>query len=186
MLMTALLLWPLPKPPEVGLSGIFLIRGVALVDVEAGLLRRRKDVLIRNGQIAQIGEAGSIEGQEPLVAIDGTDKFLLPGLWDMHTHSTKISSQYPHPLFIANGVTAVRDLWGCMHESDPFFACSEDRQSWNRSLVDHSGLTPRYIGQSSYQINGGNEVPEGFPDFFRARTAEEARELVNYYAEGAI
>lgn len=186
MLMAALLLWPLPKPPEIGVSGNFLIQEVAIVDVEAGLLRRHQDVLIRDGQIARIGEAGSIDGQESLIAIDGTEKFLVPGLWDMHTHSTKLSSQYQHPLFIANGVTGVRDLWGCMYEPDPFFACAEDRQSWNRSLADHTGLTPRYMGQSSYQINGGNEVPEGFPDFFKARSAEEARELVNHYAQSGV
>ena len=186
IVLAALLVWPLPKPPEIGVSGNILIRQVAIVDVEAGLLRLRQDVLIRDGQITRIGEAGSIEGQESLIAIDGKEKFLIPGLWDMHTHSTKLSSQYQHPLFIANGVTAVRDLWGCMYEPDPFFACIEDRQSWNRSLANRTGLTPRYMGQSSYQINGGNEVPAGFPDFFKARTAEEARELVNHYAESGV
>ena len=38
------------------------------------------------------------------------------------------------------------------------------------------------MGQSGYQINGGNEVPDGFPEFFKARTPAEARQLVDYYA----
>ena len=183
LLLVALMLWPLSKPPEVGVSGDMLIRGVAIVDVEGALLVPEQDVLILDGKIARVDDAGSIQGRESLIAIDGSGKFLIPGLWDMHTHTTKLASQYQHPLFIANGVTAVRDLWGCMNEPDPFFACLEDRQSWNDSLADHTGLTPRYMGQSSYQINGGSEVPEGSPGFFRARTAEEARDLVDYYAD---
>lgn len=183
VLLTALLLWPLPQPPAVGVAGDFLIRGVAVVDVEAGRLTGRQDVLIVDGRIAAMGDAGSMAMPESVIAVDGAGKFLMPGLWDMHTHSTRLSSQYQHPLFIANGVTAVRDLWGCMSEPDPFFACIDDRQSWNRALAERAGLSPRYFGQSSYQINGGDEVPDGFPPFFRARNAQEARELVAYYAE---
>jgi hypothetical protein len=183
LLLAALSVWPLPKTPQEGASGDFLIRRVAVVDVEAGLLRNEQDVLILDGRIVSVGTTGSIEMPESLIVIDGTGKFLMPGLWDMHTHSTKLSSQYQHPLFIANGVTGVRELWGCMSEPDPFFACIEDRQYWNSALADHRLLTPRYIGQSSYQINGGDEVPDGYPDFFRARNAEEARQLVNYYAQ---
>ena len=183
LLIAALLAWPLPEMPQEGRSGDFLIRNVAVVDVEKGVLHGNQDVVVRGGIIVSVGSTESSQAQESLIVIDGTDQYLMPGLWDMHTHSTKLSSQYQHPLFIANGVTGVRDLWGCMSEADSFFACIEDRQHWNNALVDHSGLSPRYVGQSSYQINGGNEVPEGFPEFFKARNATEARQLVNYYAD---
>ncbi|MFT7564853.1 MAG: hypothetical protein ACI8ZT_002516, partial [Bacteroidia bacterium] len=183
LLLAALIAWPLPDMPQEGLSGDILIRNVAIVDVENGLVTSNQNVVIRGGKIASIGSDEPSQIEEPLIVIDGTSQYLMPGLWDMHTHSTKLSSQYQHPLFIANGITGVRDLWGCMSEPDSFFACIEDRQNWNNALVNHSGLSPRYIGQSSYQINGGNEVPEGYPEFFKARNAEEARQLVNYYAD---
>jgi len=41
--------------------------------------------------------------------VDATGKFLIPGLWDMHVHPTE--KEYL-PLFIANGVTGVRVMWG--------------------------------------------------------------------------
>jgi len=41
--------------------------------------------------------------------IDATDKFLIPGLWDMHAHRGDIRQL---PLFIANGITGVRIMWG--------------------------------------------------------------------------
>lgn len=171
---------------ELSVAGEFLIRNVAIVDVEAGVLRDRQNVFIRRGLIEAVSSTEASRTNASRIAVDGTGLYLMPGLWDMHTHSTKLSSQYQHPLFIANGVTGVREMWGCMSEPDSFFACIDDRQRWNRRLVDHSGLSPRYIGQSSYQINGGSEVPEGFPAFFRARNAQEARQLVNYYADVGV
>lgn len=101
----------------------------------------------------------------------------------MHTHSLKISSQYHHPLFIANGVTGVREMWGCMSEPDSFLACIDDLDRWNRALRDKSGLSPRYVLLSSFQINDGDDVPERMPEFFRARDAQDARELVAFYVE---
>ncbi len=74
-------------------------------------------------------------------------------------------------------------MWGCMSEPDSFFACIDDRVRWNDALDDGRGLSPRYVLQSSYQINGGNEVPAGYPEFFKARNPDEARELANYYAD---
>ena len=182
LVFSALLLWPLPEIPRQGVSGDFLIRNVNVVDVEAGALLRAQDVLVEHGQIVSVQASGSPPRQS-LQVIDGTDRYLMPGLWDMHTHSTKLASQYQHPLFIANGVTGVRDMWGCMSEPDSFFACIVDRLRWNGALDDRTGLSPRYVGQSSYQINGGNEVPAGYPDFLRARTPGEARKLANFYAE---
>ncbi len=49
--------------------------------------------------------------------IDGSGHFLIPGLWDMHVH-TAFGDSFPGgrdiilPLFIANGVTGVRDMGG--------------------------------------------------------------------------
>jgi imidazolonepropionase-like amidohydrolase len=41
--------------------------------------------------------------------ISGTGKFLIPGLWDAHVHLTKAGA-VSLPLFVANGVTGVRDM----------------------------------------------------------------------------
>ena len=182
-LIAVLVAWPLPEMPRDGISGDFVVRNVAIVDVEDGTLRAGQDVVIRGGKITAIGPSGSAAPEPELQAVDGSGQYLLPGLWDMHTHSTKLSSQYQHPLQIANGVTGVRDLWGCMSEPDSFFGCIDDRQRWNETLADGSGLSPRYFGQSSFQINGGSEVPAGFPEFFKARTADEAVQLARYYAD---
>lgn len=183
LLAAGLLVWPLPETPRTGVEGHFLIRNVAVVDVETGTIWRGRDVVLRDGRIASVGPAEPPRPNDSLITIDGTGKYLMPGLWDMHTHSLRLSPQYMHPLFIANGVTGVRDMSGCMSEPDSFFACIDDRNGWNEATRDRSGLSPRYVLQSSFQINGGNEVPDGYPEFFKARNAEEVRRLVAFYRQ---
>ncbi len=178
----AMLVSPLPELPKQGISGDFLIQNVTVVDVENGQLRPQQNIVVKNGKISSVSSTAVKVIDDTLISVDATGKYLIPGLWDMHTHSTKLSSQYQHPLFIANGVTGVREMWGCMSEPDSFFACIEDRRRWNDELLDHKGLSPRYIGQGSFQINDGNEVPEGFPDYFKAKNTDEIQSLVAYYA----
>ncbi len=43
------------------------------------------------------------------MVVDGTGKYLMPGLVDMHVH---IESENDMLLFVANGVTSVRNMWG--------------------------------------------------------------------------
>lgn len=145
-------MWPLPEMPREGVEGDFLIRNVAVIDVETGTVLQRRDVVLRDRRIASIGPTQPQRSNGSLIAIDGRGKYLMPGLWDMHTHSLKISPQYMHPLFIATGVAGVRDMSGRMSEPDSFFGCIEDRRRWNEALEDRSGLSPRYVLQSSFHI----------------------------------
>ncbi|MFC0679342.1 amidohydrolase family protein [Lysobacter korlensis] len=184
VLVTAgLLMWPLPDTPRVGTAGDFLVRNVAVVDVEHGTVRDRQDVVLRDGRIAAVGPSAPTPTNDSLTIIDGTGKYLMPGLWDMHTHAVKISPQYTHPLFVANGVTGVRDMSGCMSQPDSLLACIDDRNAWNRALERGESLSPRYVLQSSFKINGGGEVPDGYPAFFKARNPAEVRQLVAFYRQ---
>src|SRR5262245_22955239 len=57
---------------------------VTIVDVTEGKLLSGMTVVIENGRISQVGAKAS--AQTPEYRIDGTGKFLIPGLWDMHVH----------------------------------------------------------------------------------------------------
>ncbi len=71
-----------------------------------------QDVFISNGSIESISATGvaTTNGYEE---IDGTGKYLIPGLADMHTHPV-VSADLPSDLFLflANGVTTLRVMWG--------------------------------------------------------------------------
>src|SRR5699024_10251811 len=45
-----------------------------------------QDVLLADGVIAKVAPAGSLEAPEGALVVDATDKVLLPGLVDLHTH----------------------------------------------------------------------------------------------------
>ena len=179
VVLAVLLNSPLPDMPSPGVSGDFLVRNVAMVDVRNGQVVPGRDVVVRDGRIESIGTSTPASGPSGLVVVDGTGKFLAPGLWDMHVHSLKISPQYTHPLFIANGVTGVREMWGCTPLPDSSVACGEDIERWRKGLGDHSVLAPRYIQRSSHQMNG---LSHAAPAFFKARNADEARALVAHHA----
>lgn len=184
LLFVGLVAWPPPEMPRPGHAGDVVIRNVRIVDVETGTARKATDVVVRAGIIAAIGrDAVAPPGARET---DGTGKYLMPGLWDMHTHSNTFADQYQHPLYIANGVTGVREMWGCMSQFDPFIACVVDRRQWNRELASGAGLSPRYVGQSSFQINGGNEVPTGFESFLRLRNAADADALARFYKQAGV
>jgi hypothetical protein len=184
--LTASLNWPLSAMPRPGVTGDFLVRNVALVDVVNGEILPGRDVVVRGGRIESIDTSTPGSGRSGLVIVDGTGKFLVPGLWDMHVHSLRISPQYNHPLLIANGVTGVREMWGCTSLPDSFVACGEDIERWRNGLLDHSHLAPRYVQRGSFAINGEEGVPGAAPEFFRARDEDEVRALVAHQAAEGV
>ncbi len=186
VVLVGLLNWPLPKMPSPGVTADFVVRNVAIVDVVKGRTVPGRDVVVRNGRIDSIGASLPELGHRGLVVVDGTGKFLVPGLWDMHVHSLKLSPQYTHPLSIANGITGVREMWGCPSLPDSFVACGEDIERWRAALQDHSHLAPRYIMRSSFAINGEEGVPSAAPAFFKARNADDAHALVAHHAADGV
>ncbi len=95
-----------------------LIQNVTIIDPVAGETKNQ-DVLIGDGTIAAVGDHGSIATLVPVDTLDGTGKFLIPALWDAHVHLTfdKEIGNTALPLFVANGITRVRDTGGLLSET---------------------------------------------------------------------
>lgn len=74
-------------------------------------------VIVRDGRIAEIGPANKTKAPAGAQQIDGRGKFLMPGLADMHVHlfpgtGQDDLAQQQLQLFLANGVTTVRNMIG--------------------------------------------------------------------------
>lgn len=91
-----------------------LITNVNVVDVNTGKILKNKTVAIDNNRITAIYDK-EILGSDSTIVIDGMGKYLIPGLWDMHSHY-KWNRIDTEPLLIANGITGVREMWGDMPE----------------------------------------------------------------------
>src|ERR1700759_2160569 len=93
------------------------ISHVTLINPATSSVEHDATVIIEGDHIGTvlIGAMVKMPGNTRL--IDGHGKFLIPGLWDMHVH-TAFGDWFPGgrdiilPLFVANGVTGVRDMGG--------------------------------------------------------------------------
>jgi imidazolonepropionase-like amidohydrolase len=93
------------------------ITHVTVIDATGAPARPNSTVLIEGAKIAAVGRDFSIVIPSGVQVIDGTGKFLIPGLADMHVHLTGAgepsgSREFILPLLVANGVTTVRDMGG--------------------------------------------------------------------------
>ncbi|HEV8051861.1 MAG TPA: amidohydrolase family protein [Parachlamydiaceae bacterium] len=175
------ILCPMPqlKPPTK--HNTVFIKSINIIDVKSGNILENRDILIKDNVIIAIDTIGILKAHPTSLIIDGTNKYLMPGLWDMHTHSNQHSEWLHHPLFIANGVTGIRDMSGQLNKRDSYWAGSKERLIWNAELSDNKRVTPRYVLQSSYQIDGAPSVPDGFPEFFKLQKSEDVDSLLRFY-----
>ncbi len=96
-----------------GAQSLRIVNGT-VVDIATGQLHPAATITIRGNRITSVGTAPAA-GQKGEQVIDAKGMYIVPGLWDMHTHaffgdSTPESNDLILPLFIANGVTGIRDM----------------------------------------------------------------------------
>ena len=82
---------------------------VTVIDVTRGRAKSDMTVMIEGEHIIALGRGGKIKVPQGAQLIDATGKYLIPGLWDMHVHEW--NKEVFFPLFIANGITGVRDMF---------------------------------------------------------------------------
>ena len=95
------------------LEDSYVIKNISIIDPIDGL-QSNKHVVITNDIITMI-----LDDNNEIIAkddntIDATGKFLIPGLWDAHIHFSFDTNLAPYMpgLFLAHGVTSVRDTGG--------------------------------------------------------------------------
>ena len=88
-------------------AGVLALTNVTVVDVIEGKSKPNQTVVVDGNKIVTAGSDTDVNVPANSRKVDASGKFLIPGLWDMHTH---IGGPDYLPLFIANGVTGVREL----------------------------------------------------------------------------
>ncbi|HSS96017.1 MAG TPA: amidohydrolase family protein [Terriglobales bacterium] len=98
---------------SIGQDPLVLVN-VNVVMPHEGKVLRNQTVEIKNGIIISVTDSSQAPQGRPVINANG--QFLIPGLWDMHAHTSFISPQWDekiiYPLYIANGITGVRDMGG--------------------------------------------------------------------------
>ena len=84
---------------------------VTIVDVTGAPAQSDMTVVIDGNRISELGPSATLRVPEAAQVVDGTGKFMIPGLWDMHVHWFGYDKSFLQ-LFPINGVTGVRIMWG--------------------------------------------------------------------------
>ncbi len=132
------------------------IRNVTTVDAVGGV-REHQTVIFHGDEIIAV-TAASESKLNTAHNIDGRGKYLIPGLWDMHVHLTyddRFTAAMP-ALFLAHGITSVRDTGGLLGKLQPIVAkmraanAVAPRVFYSGPLLDGSAVV--YDGKSRPEI----------------------------------
>jgi imidazolonepropionase-like amidohydrolase len=136
-------------------------------------------VLVSGGVIEWIGAAS--EPRRPThndeLQLDARGKFLIPGLWDMHTHVAGISADPAWsknvllPLLVANGITGIRDMGGDLSAL----------QEWRREIASGALLGPQIVAAGPMLLPAPRpgKAKSTDPSALEVGTPQEARAAVD-------
>lgn len=157
---------------------LIAITGVSVVDVESGFNVPNQTVLIADGKIVLVSHPRNVGIPKHALRINGSGKYLIPGLWDMHTHVAGVSAKpewgkHLLPVFLAQGVTGIRDMGGDLAAL----------REWRRTAAQIPGPEMIVAGPFLDTSAEGYGSPQ---EVIAVKTPEEARAAVRKLrAEGA-
>jgi cytosine/adenosine deaminase-related metal-dependent hydrolase len=115
ILLTLLAVGARANPPAANTTAFV---GVNVIPMDRERVLTDQTVIVRDGVIAEIGDARKVRVPRDAQRIDGRGKFLIPGLTDMHVHLFT-DDEYPDALaedefkiMLAQGVTTIRLMMG--------------------------------------------------------------------------
>jgi imidazolonepropionase-like amidohydrolase len=149
---------------------------VTVIDVTGGPVQSDMTVVTDGSRIVKLGPSAALRPPAGATLVPARGKYLIPGLWDMHVH-TVFGDWLPRderitlPLFVANGVTGVRDMGGDL----PVL------KEWRAAIAAGRLLGPRMI-IAGPMLDG--PVPR-FPSSAPVATPDDARRIVDdLHAQG--
>lgn len=149
----------------------YILQHVHILPMTADTVLFDHSIRIRDGVIEAMGPDLAAGG---LPVVDGEGRYLLPGLMDMHVH---VWDEYELGLYLASGVTAVRNLWG-----QPMHLRMKERINQGKILspaffTSSPKLTgPDYAGDDNLQLTSVEEARKKV-----ASCAERGYDLIKTY-----
>ena len=135
----------------------FVIRGVTLIGGVSDRPVENASVSVADGRIVAVGTDDAVSVPDGARLVDGTGKFLIPGLWDTHAHLSYWGEDALEMLVNA-GVTSIRELGG-----DP-----DEIEGWKREIESGTRVGPAMIWCGPFL-----EGPEA-EDEYRLKVATQA------------
>jgi len=145
------------QSPTIPAKQTLILTHVTVIDATGSLAKPDMRIVIRDHRIAAIGPTSAAVLPKDAEIVDATGKFLIPGLWDMHVHTGR--KDIFLPLYIANGVTGVRDMGGDIEDLSGELSSLSGRyvqlSLWREAIENGSLLGPRFV-IAGFLIDGFN------------------------------
>jgi hypothetical protein len=130
-----------------------IFTNVNVVDTRGGSILPDMTVVVRSSRIQAVARYSLIAGSHNVRVINAAGKYMMPGLWDMDVHSAGTSEAWDekiiYPLYVANGVTGVRDMG-----ADP------DLLEQRRQLVEGGALPGPHILLAGPLLSSGKSTTQ--------------------------
>ena len=132
---------------------------VRVIPMDREVVLDAQTVLVSAGRIEAVGPSTQVNVPPDAVVIDGSGRYLIPGLVDAHVHINSDDA----PTYVSYGVTTVRNMWG---------------YPTLRNLMD-SIADGQTIGPTIYSYSSGLDAPPVYWPFTQlVNTPNEARAAV--------
>jgi imidazolonepropionase-like amidohydrolase len=146
------------------------ITHVTVIDATGAPPQPEMTVIVEDGHIAALGRSAGLRPPAHATVVNARGKYLIPGLWDMHVHEVfgdwlPRNEQVVPPLFVANGITGVRDMGGDL----------DVLLEWRAQIAAGRLLGPRMI-IAGPMLDG--PIPR-FPSSAPVANAADARRVVD-------
>jgi hypothetical protein len=114
-------------------AAVTAIRDVTVIDGTGAAPAPHSTIVLSGERIVEIGPAAKVRVARNARVIEGRGRYAIPGLWDMHVHLWYEQNQLP--VYVANGVTGVRDMG-----SDYGRTCA-----WRRDVEAGKAIGPHVV-----------------------------------------
>lgn len=150
---------------------------VNLIDATGTPAQPGMTVIVAGQRIVSIDKSSAAKIPPGAQVIDGTGKYLIPGLWDMHVHEifgdwVPEDEEITPLLFVANGITGVRDMGGAL----------EPLKKWRARAASGEMIAPRMV-ISGPMLDG--PVPH-FPSSAPVKDAADGRRVVDELVDAGV
>ncbi|GAA4439047.1 amidohydrolase family protein [Pontibacter saemangeumensis] len=93
-----------------------VFRAVNVIPMDREQVLQNQDVVVKDGKITALGSSGKVKYSKDALVVDGSGKYLMPGLAEMHAHVPPVDEFEPMEevlrLFALNGITTIRGMLG--------------------------------------------------------------------------
>lgn len=159
------------------------ISNVTLIDGTGAPAQLRANILVRDGRIVAV-TTGQFD-EDAATVVDGTGRYLIPGLVDAHAHPFPVTETFPQ--FVHYGVTTILITGGS----------TSDRESLTRArTLSEQGTipSPRVFHTSQHVTMEGRHPVKTYPDpnwvegetVFYMRRVEDAATIIDAVADQPV